>query len=472
MVMLDSSITRLKAPESQEGRKEGDFRPGPKGFALLGALRRMRTDPLGYFTETLRNYGDVAWFNIGLDRIVMLSDPGDIKHVLQDNHRNYRKSKFYRPLRPLLGGGIFLAEGDDWLAQRRTSTPAFSGFRFEHMAGEIASATTGMLKRWEALADEPLDIAHEMMRLTLDGVTRALFGLNLEDEHDDFYGAIEVVLKEAERRVWSTGIIPPAIFVGRQRAYRRALRIMDDVIERLIERRRHDSAESGDLLAMLIDAYDGSAVEARRLLRDQVISFLVAGHETTAISLSWTWYLLSKHPAAAARFHEEVDSVLQGRIPTFADIKNLTYTGMVLEEAMRLYPPVWTISREATSDDVTAGTRIPKGTTVMLCPYVVHRNPKLWKNPDEFDPDRFAPQVADQTPRHAYFPFGGGPRVCLGKRFAMMEGVLIMAMIGQRYRLDLLPGAEIELEPMITLRPRGGMPVTLKRRTDGPPQAR
>lgn len=465
MAIADNVATGLEQFAAPERRFGVEDRPGPKGLPFLGVAGRLRADPLKYFIETLRDHGDVAWFNVGQDQIVMLSDPRDIKHVLQDNHENYRKSKFYRPLKPILGRGIFLSEGKEWLKQRRTSKPAFAGLRFEHMAEEIVGATGDLLSSWETRGDPhaPVDIAHEMMKLTLDGVTRAMFDLNLKDESDDFHEAIEVVLKETERRVWSVGLIPPAIFVRRQRAYRKALAVVEDVIQRLIERRRREPRE-GDLLTMLIDAYGGTDRPDHKLLRDQVVSFLVAGHETTAISLAWTWYLLSRNPAVARRFHDEIDSVLGGRAPTFADTRELTYSKMILEEAMRLYPPVWTISREAIADDTSGRVDIPKGTTVMLCAYAVQRHPDIWENPEGFDPDRFAPEAENKTPRHAYFPFGGGPRVCMGNRFSIMEGQLIMAMIGQRYRLDLAPGTRVVPEPMITLRPRGGIPMYLRPR--------
>lgn len=441
--------------------------PGPRGTLLLGVAREVRSDPLAYFVDAMRTYGDTVAFRVGLDRIVMLNHPNAIKHVLQDNHRNYRKSKFYRPLRPLLGRGIFVSEGKEWLKQRRTSTPAFAGTRFDEMARRITAATARRMEHWPSTGHPTgtIDISREMMRVTFEGVASALFDIRMEEaEYAAFHDAVTLVFRQAERSVWSGGLLSHGLLRLINPAYRRAVEEIDAVIYGLIDKRRRDESRPGDLLDMLMENCDSSDPDDRALLRDQLVSFLVAGHETTAVALTWTLHLLSGQPDVAARLHAEIDAVHEGRTPTFDDLPRLRYTRMVFEEAMRLYPPVWTISREAITDDIVGTTEIPAGSTVMLCPYAVHRNPRYWPDPEKFDPERFADEAVGARPRHAYFPFGGGPRNCLGNRFGIMEGQLILAMIAQRFRVETAPGQVVEPEPAITLRPRNGLKVVLRDR--------
>lgn len=441
--------------------------PGPRGAVLLGVAGEVRSDPLGYFVDAMATYGDAVAFRVGLDRIVMLNHPDAIRHVLQDNHRNYRKSKFYKPLRPLLGKGIFVSEGADWLKQRRTSTPAFAGNRFDTMASCITLATARRMDRWPSTtrSDGTLDISLEMMRLTFESVASALFDIHMdESEYAAFHDAVTLVFRRAERCVWSGGLISHGLLKLVDPAYRKAVAKIDAVIFSLIDERQRAADKPGDLLDMLMAESDPADPDDRSLLRDQLISFLVAGHETTAVALTWTWHLLAQYPQVLAKLEAEIDEVLGGRAPSFADLTRLRYTRMVFEETMRLYPPVWTISREAIADDRVGSTNIPAGTTVMLCPYAVHRNPRYWPDPERFEPERFSEEAVATRHRHAYFPFGGGPRNCLGNRFGIMEGQLILAMIAQRYRIEIAPGQRVEPEPAITLRPRDGLRVVLRKR--------
>ncbi len=442
-------------------------RPGPRGVPIFGVARAVRSDPLGYFVKARRKYGDVVWFRVGLDTIVMLARPEDIKHVLQDNHTNYRKSKFYEPLKPLLGRGIFVSEGDEWVRQRRSATPAFSGHRFDEMARQIVAATERRMQHWPSADDAngDFDVAREMMRVTFEGVASALLGLHMEERrYDAFHDAVTLVFRHAEQSVWTGGLLSHGLLKRINRRYRDAVEEIDRVIYGLIDERVARPRASADLFDMLIDACDPSTRSGRELLRDQLLSFLVAGHETTAVALAWTWHLLAQHPDIEARLHAEIDEVLRFRPPTFADLPKLRYTGMVFEEAMRLYPPVWTISRAAIADDRIGDTDVPAGTTVMISPYVLHRHPEFWPDSERFDPERFSPQAVAQRSRYAYIPFGGGPRNCLGKRFGMMEGQLILAMIAGRYRVVPVAGQTVTPEPAITLRPRHGLRVILRPR--------
>ena len=323
-----------------------------------------------------------------------------------------------------------------------------------------------MLHRWEQYDDrnEAFDNVSEMMRLALDIVLRSLLSVRLEDQHTKIYDALTTVLREAERRVWSAFEFPKWMPTPGNLRLRNALNVLEEFVFQIIEERRNDQQQHSDLLSILLDAYGQRLAEgeSKTLLRDQVLSIILAGHETTANSLSWTWYLLSRHPEVRDKLTQEVEQVLQGRVPTFQDLPQFVYMKQILDESLRLYPPVWSLSRVALEDDKIDDLEIPAGMNLMLCPYAVHRYSKYWPNPEGFDPERFAPGMERTRPQHAYIPFGGGPRTCLGSRFAIMEAQLIMAMVVQRFQLDLVPGQIVEPEPMITLRPRGEILVELR----------
>lgn len=441
-------------------------RRGPKGAPLIGIAHELRRDPLNYFVNLMHGYGDFVEFKIGLTPILMLNSPAAVKHILQDRFADYPKSRFYRPFKPILGRSIFTSSGEAWLAQRRTARPCFGGGRFQFMAERIVGATRKMLERWEGFdrKHEPVEIVHEMMRLTLDGVTQALLDMDFIENYEEVHDALTVILRETEKRVWSVAPPPEWITIMTRPRYRRAVETIDRVVRGIIDERRRNPRDSVGLLTTLIDAHDAGGTRDEALLKDQVVAMIATGHESTACALAWTFYLLTQHPEICERVYAEVDQGLGGRDPTADDLPMLQYTGMAFEEAMRLYPPVWTISRVATCDDEICGLPIAKGTTVMLSPYAMHRNPEIWPDPEEFRPERFHPEEAARRPRYAYFPFGGGPRVCLGNRFAMMEAKIMMAMVIQRYRLSVLPGQKVIAEPMITLRPRNGIQMALHKR--------
>lgn len=429
----------------------------PPAYPVLGHLPAIRRDPLRYVANLVTEYGDVIPLKLGPHRVLMVNHPDHIKHVLQDNFRNYRKSDFYEAVRPLLGDGIIMSDGEDWLSQRRTMVPAFQGIHLTRIGQAMTNAISDMLDRWEGdqLTGRPFDIAAEMMRVALDALVRALFGGRSGKQNDAFFDAITVVLQRSEKRVWALANLPLSIPTPSNVKFVSALRELEAIVHGMIEERRANPQAGEDLLSMIMEAYDlGGTEPDLKMLRDQVMSMLLAGHETTANALNWTWYLLSKNPFAERRVREEVESVLGGRTPEFADLPKLSYTKMVFEEAMRLYPPVWTMSRAALEPDRLGDHEVEPGTTVMLCPYAVQRNPIYWPNPEGFDPERFSEEAKKARPRYAYFPFAGGARVCLGQHFATMEAQLLIAMVMQRCRLDLVPGQTVEAQPMITLRPR------------------
>ena len=436
----------------------------PQGYPVVGLLPKIRANPLGFLVETALEFGDAVELDLGLDSVLMLNRPDYIKHVAQDNYRNYHKSKFYAPLKPILGDGLFLAEGDFWIAQRQTAAKAFQGAELRRMVGDMASATGDMLARWRERAriGAPIDVCTEMSQLTLDIALRALFNVRLGDRQHHVYNALTVLLRDAEKRVWSPIGIPKWIPTPGNRECVRALKALDDFVFEIIEERKSSGERPNDLLQILIDAYDDPTqlgVPAN-LLRDQVLSMILAGHETSANALAWAWYLLSKHPDVARAASAEVATVLEGRPPQFEDLMRLKTVKMVFDETIRLYPPVWTLSRTAQEDDRIGEMNVKKGTNVMLCAFAVHRRPEYWPNPEGFDPDRFDPKYGPAR-RYAYFPFGAGARSCLGERFGTFESIVILTMVLQSFRLSLVPGQTIEPEPMITLRPRGSVLMSL-----------
>ena len=435
--------------------------PGPVGLPFFGVARELNRDPLRYFIQLLLKFGDAVRFEVGKNRVVMLSNPDAVQHVLQDNNANYIKSRLYDPLQPILGGGVFLAQGQEWASQRRVVKPAFDTQRYEQMAHDVADATAAMLGRWQDNPDGVVNFGEEMARVTLEGVSRAILGFDAAADFRVISQALGIILKEAESRIWSPVQMPDFIRRLVNPSYRKALRTLDDLVANLAATHKN-TKDSQTLIGMLIQAYGG---KNPKLLRDQLVSMIASGHETTAISLTWAFTLLSRHPHIHRRLETEVDQVLNGRVPTFADLKDLPYVRMVFEESMRLYPPIWTISREALADDqISEGVKIAKGTTVMLSAYALHRHPDLWDNPEGFDPERFAPGEAEKRHRFAYIPFGGGPRKCLGDRFAMMEAQIMMTMIVQRFRPSLEAGCSVTPKPTISLRPEGPVLMRLEQR--------
>ncbi len=444
--------------------------PGPKGHPILGSLPDLQRDRLGFVVYVARKYGPVTRVRLGTLTLFQVSDPMSIQHVLQDNHRNYSKqSVAFRTIRWIAGNGLFTSDGDFWLRQRRLMQPAFHRQRtagFGELMTDVAQAT---VERWApyARSGQPVDVGHEMMRLTLEVVTRALFQTSVT-RADALGDAITVLLGDVTFRFdrpWYP--VPWRVPTARNRRFQQARQMVDRIVQDIIDTRRQQrraATTTRDLLDMLMDARDEETGQGMtdQQLRDEVVTLMIAGHETTANALTWTFYLISKYPDAARRLRAELDSVLAGRVPTAADLPQLTYTRQVIEETLRLYPPVWITNRQALDEDEIGGYRIPAGADVGVSPYVVHRDPAIWDNPEGFDPDRFTPARAASRPHYAYIPFGGGPRLCIGQGFAMTEATLVLATIAQRYALHLLPGYQAVPLAHATLRPAGGMPMVVR----------
>ncbi len=421
-------------------------------------------NPLQFIEKLCREYGDVVSARFLNFPVYIVAHPEGVKHVLQENHRNYTKSQDYAILARLLGQGLVTSEGSLWLRQRRLMQPMFHRQKIATFGAMMTDCTLGMLDRWSGIAGrhEPIDVTSEMMRLTLEIVGRALLTMDLTSQAYTIGRAMTIANERFGQ--FDIGMMIPWLPTRKNFRFRKAVDELRRIVLDIIANRRRENRDYGDLLSMLLAARDEETGEkmSDEQLRDEVLTLILAGHETTANALSWTWYLLSQHREAERKRHAELDEVLAGRPPAMADLVNLNYTGMVIDEAMRIYPPVWAIGRAAIEDDEIMGYRIPRGSNVMLSQWMTHRHPKFWEDPERFEPERFSAEGAAGRPRYAYFPFSGGPRQCIGNVFALTEAQLVLATIAQNYRLRLVPDHPIELQPLITLRPRHGVKMTLE----------
>lgn len=441
--------------------------PGPRGHLLIGSLPELRQGELQFFLDLAREYGDIARAQIGPIELHLLRHPDYVKHVLQDNSQNYgRKTRGFLALRDVLGDSLLTTVGDFWRRQRRIAQPAFHRQRLAGFADLMVAAARDLADSWAPLADRkhPIDVVPEFLRVTLRILGLSMFGLDLSSESSAIGGALVVALERTQAQVLSVIQVPEFIPTPQNRRFKEAMQTLDRIVFEMIGERRRSGREEPDLLGMLMAARDEESGEGMtdRQLRDELITILLAGHETTAMALSWACYLLSKHPAVWRTLRAEVRGVLGDRPARLPDLQAMPYLRMVLDETMRLYPPAWMVARSVNEDDVIGGYRIPAGSLVFTSPYVTHRHPDFWDNPEGFDPDRHTPERAAARPRYAYFPFGGGPHLCIGQPLALMEAQLVLATLMQRYQLDLEPGLPVVPQPLVTLRPEGGLRMTVQ----------
>jgi cytochrome P450 len=438
--------------------------PGPRGYPLLGMLPQLRADPVRTFLDAADRYGDVVHIKAGKYHGYLVCAPADIKHVLQDNYRNYHKSPLYDRLKHGIGDGLLTSEDAVWLRQRRLAQPAFHRERLAAMCDVMADCTEQLLAQWEAVAarGETLELVSEMMHLTQRIIVRTMFSTDLGSAAETVNRTWPVINKRIGETFWSTPL-ETSLPLPANRRFRRALAELETVVYRIIAERRQSPGDTRDLLSMLLAARDEDTGEQMtdRQLRDEVMTMLLAGHETTSVALSWTYFLLWQHPNADERLAAEAVEVLGDRRAAFGDTERLHFTRMVLHESLRLYPPAWGFSRLALGDDRISGYGVGAGSLVFVIPFVVHRRPALWPDPERFDPERFVPDRIAERPRFAFLPFGGGPRGCIGSNFAMIEAQVILAMIARRYRIEVVPGTRVEPLALITLRPSSGIPVRL-----------
>jgi cytochrome P450 len=414
-------------------------------------------------TQAARRYGDVVQLRFGQRLVLLVSHPDLIEQVLQAQHRYYAKGFFYRILTPLLGTGLLTSEGDFWLRQRRLAQPAFHRARIAAYATTMLEYADAMLAEWRD--GEVRDIYEDMTRLTLRVVGKTLFDTDLSREATDVGDALGNALRELNLQISGPEVMLPAwVPTPSRMRLRRAVRRLDRLVLRLIAERRASGVDRGDLLSALLQAQDedGSRMSDRQL-RDEAMTIVLAGHETTAIALSWTWLLLSEHPEVAERVREEVRRVTGERPLTVDSVPQLTFADAVLKEAMRLYPPIVGIGRENLVEVELGGYRLPPGTNIFINLWVVQRDPRFFARPEVFDPDRWLDGRTRDLPHYAYFPFGGGPRLCIGQPFAMMEATLVLARVISQWRLELEPSQRVELAPALTLRPKHGVMMTPRR---------
>ena len=431
----------------------------------MGNAFEPRGDPIGYFTKCIRDYGDIVFLRFLGVPMCLLNRPDCIESVLVTQHNNFEKSKDYRALRRVLGNGLLTSEGEFWRRQRKLVQPAFHQERIAAYTEVMVAYTERMLASWKD--GQGLDVHEAMMRLTLDIVAKTLFDTDVSREAEDVGAALQFLMGKFMRQAAFAFLLPDSIPIPTTRRLRRAVGQLDKVIYEIIRRRRASGAMSGDLLSVLLQAQDDEGLGMTdRQLHDEIMTLFLAGHETTANALSWTWLLLGQHPEVEEKLVEELRRVLGGRAPTASVLPRLTYTEMVLREAMRLYPPVWVIGRRALAPFRMGNYELPAETNVVMSQLITHRDAKYFPEPERFDPDRWRPNDPRNLslPRFAYFPFGGGPRVCIGAGFSMMEAVLLLATIAQHFRLALVPGQTIEKLPSVTLRPKSGIHVILHRR--------
>jgi cytochrome P450 len=432
-----------------------------------GSFQEFLRDPLGFQVRARERFGDVFRFRIGPLLIHFLFHPDHVRRVLHDQQKNYLRGWQYGLLRRLLGDNLVVSEGDFWLRQRRLAQPAFHRQRLTGYAEVMVDATSQLLVRWAETAarGKTIDIAAEMSRLALAIAGRTLFSRDVSHEADTVgqaFGVSSRYLEQRFNRPFTS--LPVWVPTAHNRRFQEAVRTLNRIVSALIQERRREDRDHGDLLSLLMQARDEEtgATMTDDQLRSEALTFFVAGHETTATALTWTWYLLATHAAIRQRVRSEVAAVLGDRLPTIEDVSQLVTTRMVLEEAMRLYPPIWAIARQAVGDDEIDGFRIPARSTVVLCQYVTHRHPDIWEQPEVFDPDRFTPERVAQRARYAYFPFLGGPHQCIGNEFAMLEMRLIVALVLRKFDLELLPDQAIQPAASLVLRPNGPVRMTLR----------
>ena len=439
------------------------FPPGPSTGLKRWSLGPLNNgDPLKYFTGLMREYGDLVSLRVLNFRILLLNHPDHIEDVLVNHPRKFIRGRVLLANKRIFGRGLLTSEGDFWLRQRRLAQPAFHRARIAGYASTMVEYTERLLHEWQD--GEERDIHKEMMRLTLQIVGKTLFDADVERDAQDIGRSMELLL-ELSANFRRTIFIPHWVPTPTNLRMERAIRQIEKVLYRMIAEKRASGRDSGDLLSMLLAAQDedGSRMTDQQL-RDEAITLFLAGHETTANTLSWTWWLLAQNPAVEAKLHNELRTVLGGRAPSLDDLPKLVYTNHIITESMRLYPPAWGTARTAIEDHEIAGYAVPKGSGVSFAQWTVHRDPRWYEAPGEFRPERWDGDLLKRIPRFAYFPFGGGPRQCIGNSFALMEAVLTLATIAQQYRFRLVPGHPVAPLASITLRPRYGIRVVLESR--------
>jgi cytochrome P450 len=445
--------------------------PGPKGAFLVGHIVELVRDSMRFLERCSREYGDVVTLKFFHVPVCLLSSPVDIEAVLSKNSANFLKARDYRAMKSILGNGLLTSEGSFWQKQRKLVQPAFRHENIDSYAETMVSATSRMLDGWRD--GRTRDVHEDFMAVTLEIVTKVLFGSEVPGDAADVGKWLAILMEDFMRQAGMAFLLPESVPVPTFFRLRRAIQSLDAMIYKLIDQRRAErklprTHPHHDLLDTLLSAQgeEGSQMTDEQV-RDEVMTLFLAGHETTANALSWTWYLLAQHPEVTAKLSAELDQVLRSRTATAADSARLPYTEMVVKESMRLYPPVWAVGRQSIGPFEAGGYQFPAKTNVVILQRTLHRDPRFFADPEVFDPERWSPSGVRfrQLPRFAYFPFGGGPRGCVGAGFAMMEAILLLATIAQRFDMTLAPHQKVRMLPSVTLRPRRGIKMILRGRS-------
>jgi len=439
--------------QSSVAASRDSFPPGPHGLPLLGVVPIFRSDPAGFLERLAREYGDIVHFRLMRRHAFLFNHPDLIREVLVTQQANFIKSRILQRSKLLLGEGLLTSEGEHHLRQRRLAQPAFHRDRLQSYASIMVDYAIRAREHWQT--GERLDMQAEMMRLTLAIVSRALFSADAEGDAAAVGSAMTEIIE-----LFRFMMLPFSEHLDRfplphRRRFDRAKAVVEGAVYRIIRERRAAGGDNGDLLSTLlaIRDEDGSAMTDQQV-RDEIMTLFVAGHETTAIALTWTWYLLSRHAECERQLHSEIDSVLRGDQPTFDDITRLRYTEMVVSESLRLYPPAWAVTRIAKERCEIGGATIPAESVCIVSQWVTQRDARFFPDPQRFDPERWRPEARDARPKFCWFPFGGGARVCIGERFAFAELILVVATLAQKWRFRSADGRPIDIEPLLTLRPK------------------
>lgn len=439
--------------------------PGPHRLFPATNLFLFRRDPIKFLMGLARQHGDLVYFKLGPQPVFLVNHPDYLRDVFITHNKQFMKGEGLQRAKRLIGEGLLTSEGEFHTRQRRLAQPAFHRQRIAGYAETMVDYAARMRDGWRS--GETRETSRDMMRLTLAIAGKTLFDADVESEADEIGDALTKAMALFNRLTLPFAGFFEKLPLPAVRRFREARDRLDATIYRIIDDRRRSGEDHGDLLSMLIEARDeegDGAGMTDHQLRDEAMTILLAGHETTANALTWTWYLLSQHPDVEAKFHAEVDEVLNGRLPSAEDYSSLRYTEMIFAESMRLYPPAWIIGRRALSDYQINSYYIPARSILLLSPYLMHHSDKYFPDPFKFDPERWTPEAKESRPKFSYFPFGGGPRLCIGESFAWMEGVLVLATVAQKWKMRLLPGHPVAVKPMVTLRPKDGMKMIIESR--------
>jgi cytochrome P450 len=451
----------------QQGGAAGRVAPGPKGSLFMGSLAEYKRDPIGMLQKLRREYGDFARCRLGPYVVYALANPAYIRHVLQDNNSNYIRGRFYERFKLFFGNGLLTTDGKFWFRHRRIAQPLFHRRRVEAFSDRITSSAELLIERWSTHAQSgaEFDILAESMWYTLSVLGKVIFNVDLSNVAERIGPAVRLGVQAMMPQGNINDFIPTWAPTRLNRSIWSGQAALRECMQWIIDEHKTSKHETEDLISLLLQARDEDTHKplSDEEIYDEVMTVFLAGHETTGSGLAWALYEISKHPYTVQRLREEMRNVLGDRTPTSADIPQLPYLAMTIQECLRIYPPIWGYTRDAVEQDEVDGFRIPAGSSVFVSPYVMHRHPTYWTNPEAFDPERFSPAVAVKRPRFAYFPFGGGPRQCIGIHLAILQLQLAVAMIIRKYDLQAVPGHPIERGALISLRPLHGIRMTVSR---------